>query len=138
MKIKGHYKIKMGNKLLLESNNLVLTQGLSFIAKKLTNNTVDEIKSFALGTGSTNPQVNDSSLENETATNEISDVTIKNNMITFIGHPSAGILSNTSEIGLKTNKGLLITRNVHEPLTIPLSSQLTIEYTLSIISGESE
>lgn len=145
--LKGHYRFtirdsKTGKiKRVKEYFNLIPTVGRTLIANNLTSSSPDNdprINYVALGTGTTAPANNDTTLETETYRNTVASETNANNVAYITGFFNATENDGTyKEVGLfadatgVADSGILFSR-VAIDITKSNTETLTIDYTITI------
>ena len=116
-------------------HNLITNYGENFFIDKWINNGNNEvINNIVIGDGTTNPTKRDTSLENQT---NILDTTIstENRNVIMQTELNGAEINNTTEIGVITSEGNLLSRDVHEPIQVPYNSNITIKYMYSVDTG---
>lgn len=117
-------------------NNLIVDTGRTWILNAIA----DTIEGLAVGTGTAEALLSDTALGNETlrktvihTINEAPDWSI-----TFTASFTANEINGVTEIGLITDDqsgGVLITRSVFSSISLPPSSNITIEYPLELATS---
>ncbi len=124
---------------ILKKHNLITSAGVDYFLKRWITNDVDLIKNIIVGTGTNLPRKDDVLFTGNSATPNLSSDSSTNSIIlkaTF----NSNRINGTTEIGVATSNGVLISRDVHEKIDIPITSTFTIVYTyklntLSISTG---
>lgn len=117
------------------NKNLITSKGEKFFTSKWVDSTSNEILSkIVVGKGTKDPAKIDTSLFDKTA--ELA-TTIKNNIsnIQLVGEMNGSEINDTTEIGVITNKDNLVSRDVHKPIQVPYSSNVTINYYYTLQIG---
>jgi hypothetical protein len=137
-RIQGHYKIIENNSIIIEKSNLITKNGEEYFLERWINNTNDIINFISVGTGTTPPNKEDINLVNLKSKHTPNKKVDKdNNKIILTTTFTASEINQTTEIGVSTNgtQSRLISRDVHEEISIPLDSTITIIYTFTITTS---
>lgn len=116
-------------------HNIITKNGTIFFLNRLINNN-NNITSITIGTGTKKPDKNDTDLEQTTTTLNNINKTIKNNKLILSTTTQGNKILNCTEIGVKTDNQQLISRNTHNPLIVPSTATVNIEYIYSFTDGE--
>lgn len=138
MKIYGFYKIqnKETNEIYAKSGNSITKQAINFILNCLIKNNTEFINSINFGTGKTVPTNNDIKLENNISSNIIESSKIEDNIVTFTTTFTTEEVNNANEIGVFTNQGTMISRDIlSNTLSVPAGSYITVTYSYVIGTG---
>ena len=119
MNIKGEYVIRNyeTGEIYVNKHNLIVETGYQFIINNLVEDNNETITNISLGKGSTAPTVNDTGLENISTDKTLNNINIKSQSVS--GNTATLVLealftsdnvNNTSEIGVFTNTGRMISR----------------------------
>ena len=146
-KIFGRYSPKDSWKLLVEQDNLIVSTGREFLRDKLSgSDTTNYLKSFAVGTGTTNPSISNVDLESAVAYSGTDVykafeeyVEEDYRSVTYVGYLSSLEPSTTTditEIGLFTATGvsgdIMVCRATFDAITKTTALELRVEYLLEI------
>ncbi len=145
MNIKGEYTIKNHEtgEVYVDKHNLIVEGGYQFIINNLVEDNNETIINISLGKGSTAPTINDNGLENISTDKTLNNITVKSQAVN--GSTATLVLealftsdnvNNTSEIGVFTNTGRMISRDTYSILSLPTGSTMDITYTYTIKGGE--
>lgn len=127
----NHFNLKFKSK-----KNLIVDNGLEFFLKRLIDNELQTISKISLGTGTRVPVKSDTDLQSKTVTvNSTNSIELANKRIKMVGQFNSSQVNGTTEIGVFTQNNRLVSRNVHEAISIPSSSSMTINYYYSFAIG---
>ena len=136
LEVHGEYTFKDENgKILLHKSNLITNIGEEYFLERWITNTSDILNVVSVGKGSNPPNKNDTDLQLTFArTTPNKSIDYVNNQIILEASFKASSINKTTEIGVFTNGKTprLLSRDVHEPISIPADSNITIEYTFTI------
>lgn len=140
MKIQGRYNIHINiptmfhmYELELNEHNIVTDKGVKFILEKILDKNDEYIEKIIIGYGTSEPSPSDSfDIIQEPYMQEFDNINITQNELHLELLVGGDILNETSEIGLITNKQMLVTRDVHDTYDIPTNASVKIEYVLSL------
>ncbi|MCI6931351.1 MAG: hypothetical protein MR750_08890 [Methanobrevibacter boviskoreani] len=138
MKIYGFYKIqnKETGEIYTQSGNIITSLAINFMLNCLIKENNEFIKKINFGTGKTTPTANDVKLENNISSSIIESSRIENNIVTFNTTFTTEDVNGANEIGVFTNQGTLISRDIlSDTLNVPSGSYITVTYSYIIGTG---
>lgn len=116
--------------------NLIVDNGLEFFLKRMIDNDLTIISKIALGTSTNAPKKTDTNLVNRTVTvDSVNSIELSEKRVKMVAHFNSSQVNGTSEIGVFTKNDRMISRNVHEPISVPSSTSMTINYYYSFVVG---
>lgn len=117
----------------LKKHNLITNLGIDYFLNRWISNDTELIKNIVVGTGTTLPTKEDTSLSGylNSATPSLT-VDNTNNRIILKSTFSSNKINGTTEIGVTTSNGILISRDVHDAIDIPVTSTFTVTYTYTL------
>ncbi len=115
--------------------NLITDNGVFFIIDTLINGDTNRIQNICLGNGNNAVSKTDTDLYNQTAILN-TEVSSEDNKIYLTSEITGETLNGTTEIGVKTSNGLLVSRDVHEEIQVPVSANVTVNYEYDFKFGE--
>lgn len=115
--------------------NLVTNGGRTFLLNRMAVNTTGPVSHMAVGTGTTAPALDQTTLTTETVRKAVTyavTATSPNWYTTFTSTFTATELNNTTEIALLTasSGGTMVTRSTHTAISLPAGSSMSIDYQL--------
>lgn len=114
--IKGHYRFKQDNKIILEGNNLITFYGEIFLLNRCINNNFNPLEYIVLGNARNTPLKTDIKLGNETVRQSCSkEADINTNSIILRNSFTAEDMIGITEIGVATDK-FLVSHDVFEKI----------------------
>jgi len=129
----------------IEENNLVTSAGKNFFVNKIIDDSSIaglSVESIAVGSGSTSPDVTDTSLENETGRVFISSISSSDNIGEFVTSIPVGVATGPiQEAGLYTSgtSPILVSRIVlSSPFTKQSSESISISWRFKIGGTETD
>lgn len=114
--------------------NMIVSTGVELILAKL----LDEVKAIAIGTGTSEPTLADTTLQTET----VRVAAVATEYATYVEFKSpfpSSQLNGTTEVGLVTDEvsgGILVTRAICPAISIPENLSLSIIYPIGFIPSE--
>jgi len=118
--------------------NLVLASGKEYIAQRMTSNSTPIMSSIAVGSGTTLPNVSDTSLEEEIRRKPLTSVNVTSNTITYVctfeanegtgGLTEAGIFNSTT-----ANSGTILCRTTFPVVNKEENDVFTITWNVTPI-----
>ena len=118
-----------------EVKNLVVDDGLGFIASRMKDATATAMSHMAIGTGSTAAAAGDSSLGSEAARNALTSTTVTSNAVAYVASFAAGEGTGAiTEAGILNagSGGTLLCRTVFSVVNKGASDSMTITWTVTI------
>ncbi len=118
-----------------EVKNLVVDDGLGFIASRMKDATATAMSHMAIGTGSTAAAASDSSLGSEAARNALTSTTVTSNAVAYVASFAAGEGTGAiTEAGILNagSGGTLLCRTVFSVVNKGASDSMTITWTVTI------
>ena len=115
--------------------NLVVSDGLDFIASRMKDATATAMSHMAIGTGNTAAASGDSSLGTEAARQALTSTTVNNNAVSYVASFAAGTGTGAiTEAGILNNStgGTLLCRTVFSVVNKGASDSMTITWTITI------
>ena len=118
-----------------ELTNLVVSDGLDFIASRMKDATATAMSHMAIGTGSTAAASGDSALGTEAARQALTSTTVNNNAVSYVASFAAGTGTGAiTEAGIlnAASSGTLLCRTVFSVVNKGASDSMTITWTITI------
>ena len=118
-----------------EVKNLVVSDGLDFIASRMKDATATAMSHMAIGTGATAAASGDSSLGTEAARQALTSTTVNNNAVSYVASFAAGTGTGAiTEAGIlnAASGGTLLCRTVFSVVNKGASDSMTITWTITI------
>jgi len=118
-----------------ELTNLVVSDGLDFIASRMKDATATAMSHMAIGTGSTAAASGDSALGTEAARQALTSTTVNNNAVSYVASFAAGTGTGAiTEAGIlnAASSGTLLCRTVFSVVNKAASDSMTITWTVTI------
>ena len=118
-----------------EVKNLVVSDGLDFIASRMKDATATAMSHMAIGTGATAAASGDSSLGTEAARQALTSTTVNNNAVSYVASFAAGSGTGAiTEAGVlnAASGGTLLCRTVFSVVNKGASDSMTITWTITI------
>ncbi len=118
-----------------ELTNLVVSDGLDFIASRMKDATATAMSHMAIGTGSTAAASGDSALGTEAARQALTSTTVNNNAVSYVASFAAGTGTGAiTEAGIlnANSGGTLLCRTVFSVVNKGASDSMTITWTITI------
>ena len=118
-----------------ELTNLVVSDGLDFIASRMKDATATAMSHMAIGTGSTAAASGDSALGTEAARQALTSTTVNNNAVSYVASFAAGTGTGAiTEAGIlnANSGGTLLGRTVFSVVNKGASDSMTITWTITI------
>jgi hypothetical protein len=118
-----------------ELTNLVVSDGLDFIASRMKDATATAMSHMAIGTGSTAAASGDSALGTEAARQALTSTTVNNNAVSYVASFAAGTGTGAiTEAGIlnASSGGSLLCRTVFSVVNKGASDSMTITWTVTI------
>jgi|TARA_R110002050_G_scaffold258089_1_gene397419 hypothetical protein len=118
-----------------ELTNLVVSDGLDFIASRMKDATASVMSHMAIGTGNTAAASGDSSLGTEAARQGLTSTTVNNNAVSYVASFAAGTGTGAiTEAGVlnAASGGTLLCRTVFSVVNKGASDSMTITWTITI------
>ena len=118
-----------------EVKNLVVDDGLGFIASRMKDATATAMSHMAIGTGSTAAAASDSSLGSEAARQALTSTTVTANAVAYVASFAAGTGTGAiTEAGIlnAASGGTLLCRTVFSVVNKGASDSMTITWTVTI------
>jgi len=118
-----------------EVKNLVVDDGLGFIASRMKDATATAMSHMAIGTGSTAAAASDSALGSEAARNALTSTTVTSNAVAYVASFAAGEGTGAiTEAGILNagSSGTLLCRTVFSVVNKGASDSMTITWTVTI------
>ena len=118
-----------------ELTNLVVSDGLDFIASRMKDATATAMSHMAIGTGSTAAASGDSALGTEAARQALTSTTVNNNAVSYVASFAAGTGTGAiTEAGVlnAASSGTLLCRTVFSVVNKGASDSMTITWTITI------
>ena len=115
--------------------NLVVSDGLDFIASRMKDATATAMSHMAIGTGNTAAASGDSSLGTEAARQALTSTTVNNNAVSYVASFAAGTGTGAiTEAGIlnASSGGTLLCRTVFSVVNKGASDSMTITWTITI------
>jgi len=115
--------------------NLVVSDGLDFIASRMKDATATAMSHMAIGTGNTAAASGDSSLGTEAARQALTSTTVNNNAVSYVASFAAGTGTGAiTEAGILNagSGGTLLCRTVFSVVNKCASDSMTITWTITI------
>lgn len=115
--------------------NLVVSDGLDFIASRMKDATATAMSHMAIGTGNTAAASGDSSLGTEAARQALTSTTVNNNAVSYVASFAAGTGTGAiTEAGILNagSGGTLLCRTVFSVVNKGASDSMTITWTITI------
>ena len=115
--------------------NLVVSDGLDFIASRMKDATATAMSHMAIGTGNTAAASGDSSLGTEAARQALTSRTVNNNAVSYVASFAAGTGTGAiTEAGILNagSGGTLLCRTVFSVVNKGASDSMTITWTITI------
>ena len=115
--------------------NLVVSDGLDFIASRMKDATATAMSHMAIGTGATAAASGDSSLGTEAARQALTSTTVNNNAVSYVASFAAGSGTGAiTEAGVlnAASGGTLLCRTVFSVVNKGASDSMTITWTITI------
>lgn len=118
-----------------EVKNLVVDNGLDFIASRMKDATATAMSHMAIGTGTTAAAAADSALGSEAARNALTSTTVTSNAVAYVASFAAGEGTGAiTEAGILNagSSGTLLCRTVFSVVNKGASDSMTITWTVTI------
>ena len=118
-----------------EVKNLVVDDGLEFIASRMKDATATAMSHMAIGTGTTAAAAADSALGSEAARNALTSTTVTSNAVAYVASFAAGEGTGAiTEAGILNagSSGTLLCRTVFSVVNKGASDSMTITWTVTI------
>ena len=118
-----------------ELTNLVVSDGLDFIASRMKDATATAMSHMAIGTGSTAAASGNTTLGTESARQALTSTTVNNNAVSYVASFAAGTGTGAiTEAGILNNStgGTLLCRTVFSVVNKGASDSMTITWTITI------
>ena len=118
-----------------ELTNLVVSDGLDFIASRMKDATATAMSHMAIGTGATAAASGDSALGTEAARQALTSTTVNNNAVSYVASFAAGTGTGAiTEAGVlnAASSGTLLCRTVFSVVNKGASDSMTITWTITI------
>ncbi len=135
-KLTVEIKDKDGNiKETREATNLVVTDGLEFIASRMKDATATAMSHMAIGTGSTAAAAGNAALGTEAARQALTSTTVNSNAVSYVASFAAGTGTGAiTEAGIlnAASNGTLLCRTVFSVVNKGASDSMTITWTVTI------
>ena len=128
-------------KILVENYNLVTDAGRNWILSRMGSNTANYIAAIGVGTGNAAPLLANTTLGTETVRKAVGSPSVSgspNWTTTVSAEFTSTEINNTTEVGLLNNAtsgGTLITRSTHAAISIPSGSNMSLDYSLGLMTG---
>lgn len=117
------------------TNNLVVSDGLDYIASRMKDATATAMTDMAVGTGTTAANENDSALVSEAARVNLTSTTVTNNEIAYVASYSAGTGTGAlTEAGIfnAASGGTMLCRVVFDVINKGADDSMTITWTVTL------
>lgn len=120
--------------------NIVTNTGKELLISRLGSNTGNFINAIGIGTGSAVPDIDDVALATETYRKVATPTNYGSPdwKVVFNAVFSATEINGSMEIGLlnsSTSGGILVTRSIHSPISVPPGSSISIDYELGLLGS---
>ena len=118
-----------------EVKNLVVDDGLGFIASRMKDATATAMSHMAIGTGTTAAAAADSALGSEAGRNALTSTTVTSNAVAYVASFAAGEGTGAiTEAGILNagSSGTLLCRTVFSVVNKGASDSMTITWTVTI------
>ena len=118
-----------------EVKNLVVDDGLEFIASRMKDTTATAMSHMAIGTGSTAAAASDTALGSEAARQALTSTTVTANAVAYVASFAAGTGTGAiTEAGIlnASSSGTLLCRTVFSVVNKGASDSMTITWTVTI------
>ena len=118
-----------------EVKNLVVDDGLEYIASRMKDATATAMSHMAIGTGTTAAAAADSALGSEAARNALTSTTVTSNAVAYVASFAAGEGTGAiTEAGILNagSSGTLLCRTVFSVVNKGASDSMTITWTVTI------
>lgn len=134
LNLTGALTIKLNDEVVQETNNLVVTAGKNWVAKRM-NGTDSNMSHMALGTGTTAAAAGDTTLVNELDRNALDSTTVINNTVTYETTWNAGDGTGAiTEAGIfdAATGGEMLARTVFSVVNKGANDKMTITWTVTV------
>ena len=118
-----------------ELTNLVVSDGLDYIASRMKDATATAMSHMAIGTGNTAAASGDAALGTEAARQALTSTTVNNNAVSYVASFAAGTGTGAiTEAGIlnASSGGTLLCRTVFSVVNKGASDSMTITWTITI------
>lgn len=137
IKIIGEYSIqdKKTGETYHHHHNLITSNGVKWILNRLVFEDTGRITNISMGTGKTAPASTDTGLEKavtDITQFNITDRTVTDNSLSFKASFKADDISGASEIGVYTDKQVLVSHDTFNSLVLPPGSVIEVKYSYTI------
>ena len=137
IKIIGEYSIqdKKTGETYHQHHNLITSNGVKWILNRLIFEDTGRITNISMGTGKTTPASTDTGLEKpvtDITQFNITDRTVTDNTLTFKATFKAEDITGASEIGVYTDKQVLVSHDTFNSLVLPSGSMIEVKYSYTI------
>lgn len=135
IKVTGQLSIHVNGELVQETNNLVTTVGIDYIASRMKDTTETAMSHMAIGTGTTAAAVGDTALETETGRVALTSTTVTNEEVVYVATFPAGTGTGAiTEAGILNNSsgGSLLTHTIFSVVNKGADDAMTITWTVTV------
>ena len=135
LKLRGKLSIAINDKIVKETDNLVVTAGKGYVASRMKDATATALSHMAVGTNTTNPAVGDTTLGTEVARVALTSTTVSGVTVVYVGTYPAGTGTGAlTESGIlnASSGGTLFCRTEFGIISKSASDSMTITWTITV------
>jgi len=135
LKLRGKLSIAINDKIVKETDNLVVTAGKGYVASRMKDATATALSHMAVGTNTTNPAVGDTTLGTEVARVALTSTTVSGVTVVYVGTYPAGTGTGAlTESGIlnASSGGTLFCRTEFGVINKSASDSMTITWTITV------
>ena len=135
LKLRGKLSIAINDKIVKETDNLVVTAGKGYVASRMKDATATALSHMAVGTSTANPAVGDTTLGTEIARVALTSTTVSGVTVVYVGTYPAGTGTGAlTESGIlnASSGGTLFCRTEFGVINKSASDSMTITWTITV------
>tara|TARA_R110000744_G_scaffold66907_2_gene136680 strand:- start:1072 stop:1497 length:426 start_codon:yes stop_codon:yes gene_type:complete len=135
LKLTGKLSIAINDMIVQETDNLVVTAGKAYVASRMKDATATAMSHMAVGTGTVDPAVGDTTLGTETARVALTSTTVTSTAVAYVATFSAGTGTGAlTEAGIlnASSGGTMLCRTEFGVINKGASDSMTITWTVTV------
>ena len=135
LKLTGKLSIAINDMIVQETDNLVVTAGKAYVASRMKDATATAMSHMAVGTGTVDPVVGDTTLGTETARVALTSTTVTSTAVAYVATFAAGTGTGAlTEAGIlnASSGGTMLCRTEFGVINKGASDSMTITWTVTV------
>jgi len=135
LKLTGKLSIAINDMIVQETDNLVVTAGKAYVASRMKDATATAMSHMAVGTGTVDPAVGDTTLGTETARVALTSTTVTSTAVAYVATFAAGTGTGAlTEAGIlnASSGGTMLCRTEFGVINKGASDSMTITWTVTV------